>query len=386
MSATVMDGTASTVTDAVRLTGSGIGFDSVTVAYKGVTVLHDLTLKVEPGEIMALIGPSGSGKTTALRALAGFVRPARGRIRIGDADVTDLPPAARQIGMVVQNYALFPHMHVAENVAFGLRARRASKALITARVNEALRMVGMQDYNGRYPRELSGGQQQRVAIARALAIQPRVLLLDEPLSALDPPIRRVMLEELARLHRALPQLTVLYVTHDQTEALTLADRIAIMREGRLVAQGRSQALYREPPNRFAAEFLGRANLLPVTVAAESRERLVEVMLGHIRLLAMAPRVRLAGVSRLLCVRPHAVALAPNGAPELPATGQNQLNCIVRSVQWQGDQHGIELEVQGHAMRLVCLPLREPPLPGDRVTIGFLAQDATLIPAETGPDG
>jgi 2-aminoethylphosphonate transport system ATP-binding protein len=164
---------------------------------------------------------------------------------------------------VVQNYALFPHMRVDENVGFGLRARRAAATLVRARVAEALAMVGMDAYAGRYPRQLSGGQQQRVAIARALAIRPRVLLLDEPLSALDAQIRRSMLGKLARLHRELPHLTVLYVTHDQTEALTLADRIAILRSGRMVAEGSAQMLYREPPNRFAAEFLGRADLLPV---------------------------------------------------------------------------------------------------------------------------
>src|SRR5579875_1542780 len=247
--------------------GSGITFDGVTVAYGRLVVLDSLRLTVEPGEIMALIGPSGSAKTTALRAVAGFVRPASGRIRIGERDVTDLPPHARDIGMVVQNYALFPHMRVDDNVAFGLRARHAPEETVKERVAECLRMVGMQAYTRRYPRELSGGQQQRVAIARALAIRPQVLLLDEPLSALDAQIRRSMLDELARLHRALPHLTVLYVTHDQVEALTLADRIAIMRAGRLVAHGTSRTLYREPPNRFAAEFLGRANLLPAQVMA-----------------------------------------------------------------------------------------------------------------------
>src|SRR5215468_5510168 len=260
--------------------GVGIGFDGVTVAYRGQAVLKDLNLTVHPGEILAIIGPSGSGKTTALRAVAGFVRPTGGRIRIGERDVTDLPPYARGLGMVVQNYALFPHMKVEENVAFGLRARSAPESLVQERVKESLRMVGMSGFVGRYPRQLSGGQQQRIAIARALAIRPSVLLLDEPLSALDAQIRRNMLEELARLHRELPGLTILYVTHDQTEALTLADRIAIMRDGRLVAHGASRDLYREPPNRFTAEFLGRANLLTVRLEAlEEGGRLGRVRFG-----------------------------------------------------------------------------------------------------------
>ncbi len=256
--------------------GEGITFEGVTVAYKGTVVLDKFSLQIQRGEIMALIGPSGSGKTTALRAVAGFVRPVAGRVKIGETDVTDLAPYARGIGMVVQNYALFPHMRIEENVAFGLKAQKASPDLIAERVKECLRLVGMSGYIGRFPRELSGGQQQRVAIARALAIQPRVLLLDEPLSALDAQIRRSMVEELAKLHRDLPNLTVLYVTHDQSEALTLADRIAIMKDGRLSAFGPSTELYGRPPNRFTAEFLGRANLLPVRVEGPADDDLVRV--------------------------------------------------------------------------------------------------------------
>jgi len=361
---------------AVAAPGSGIGFEDVTVAYKGSVALDSLCLSVEPGEIMAVIGPSGCGKTTALRALAGFVRPVAGRLRIGEVDVTDLPPHARDIGMVVQNYALFPHMRVADNVAFGLHARRAPDALVRQQVETCLAMVGMAEYAGRYPRQLSGGQQQRVAIARALAIRPRVLLLDEPLSALDAQIRRSMLGELARLHRELPSLTVLYVTHDQTEALTLADRIAIMRGGKLMAEGRSQMLYRNPPNRFAAEFLGRANLLPVQVEQAGTETgLVSVRLGDSRLRAMAPRERLPGAEALLCVRPHAVTLTRSGIDD------NALACTVRGVQWQGDLHSIELDALGVPLRMVCMPLRDPPSPGTPVTLHFPPDEATLIPAD-----
>ncbi|MEU9541375.1 ATP-binding cassette domain-containing protein [Streptomyces mirabilis] len=190
--------------------GSGIRFDRVSVAYDGTTVLDSLDLTVEPGEVMALLGPSGSGKTTALRAVAGFVRPASGRVFIGDRDVTALPPHRRGVGMVVQQYALFPHMRVEDNVAFGLRAQKVAKGEIRGRVAEALEMTGMAAYARRHPRELSGGQQQRVAIARALAIRPGVLLLDEPLSALDAQLRSGMLAELARLHRELPDMSILY--------------------------------------------------------------------------------------------------------------------------------------------------------------------------------
>ena len=354
--------------------GSGIGFDGVTVAYKGAVALSALSLDIEPGEIMAIIGPSGCGKTTALRAVAGFVRPVAGRVRIGDLDVTDLPPYARDIGMVVQNYALFPHMRVDENVAFGLRARRASRAVIDERVRDCLRLVGMSEYARRYPRQLSGGQQQRVAIARALAIRPRVLLLDEPLSALDAQIRRSMLDELARLHRDLPHLTVLYVTHDQIEALTLADRIAIMRGGKLVPHGSSQRLYQEPPNRFAAEFLGRANLLPVEVQ-DTADAIALVRVGEALVRARMPHGRPAGGARL-CVRPHALSFTSEER-------ENSFVATVRDIVWQGDLHSIELDVFGAIVRLVCTPLREPPLPGSAVRVHFATDDATLIADETG---
>ena len=352
---------------------SGIHFDSVSVAYKGVTVLDSLSLTVEPGEIVAIIGPSGSGKTTALRAVAGFVRPTQGRIRIGSRDVTDLPPYERGIGMVVQNYALFPHMRVEENVAFGLNARRTPKDEIAGQVRECLRMVGMSDFARRYPRELSGGQQQRVAIARALAIRPEVLLLDEPLSALDAQIRRNMLDELARLHRELPSLTVLYVTHDQTEALTLADRIAVMRDGKLVSYGPSQDLYRRPPNRFTAEFLGRANLLPVKLGAvHSDSRFARVHFGSTELWVQRHAELDVGAEALLCIRPHEVTLQPvNGAG-------NRIEGVVRSVVWQGDMHSIAFDVDATQLRLTCPPMGEPPQPGERIAIHFAAEHAVLI--------
>lgn len=194
---------------------SGIQLDRVSVSYRGTEVLKPLSLTIAPGEVLALIGPSGSGKTTVLRAIAGFVQPSAGRIAIGDVDVTDVPPYERGLGMVVQNYALFPHMRVEDNVAFGLRAQGKPRGLTAERVEEALAIVGMSAYAKRYPSQLSGGQQQRVAIARAIAVRPKVLLLDEPLSALDAQIRHSMVEEIARLHRELPDLTILYVTHDQ---------------------------------------------------------------------------------------------------------------------------------------------------------------------------
>ena len=354
----------------------GIGYEGVAVSYKGTTVLSDFTLAVRPGEIMALIGPSGSGKTTALRVTAGFVRPTRGRVHIGGRDVTDLPPYARSIGMVVQNYALFPHMPAYENVAFGLRVRRTPEAAIREQVGACLRMVGMEAFAKRYPRELSGGQQQRVAIARALAIRPEVLLLDEPLSALDAQIRLSMLEELSRLHQNLPTLTVIYVTHDQAEALTLAERIGIMRDGRLVALGDCQGLYRRPPNRFAAEFLGRANLLPVTVEAEDAANgLARVRFGAAALLVRQSPTAAVGQASLLCIRPHDLRLTP------PSPFANSLTARITEVRWKGDLHDIGFEMEGHKLRLTAAPLHTPPEQGTLVNIYFAPDDATLIPEE-----
>jgi 2-aminoethylphosphonate transport system ATP-binding protein len=346
----------------------GIRFDGVSVAYHGHTVLDHLDLTVEPGEVMALLGPSGSGKTTALRAVAGFVRPAAGRVYIGGRDVTDLPPHQRGIGMVVQQYALFPHMRVEENVAFGLKARKAAKAEIPARVAEALEMTGMAAYARRYPRELSGGQQQRVAIARALAIRPDVLLLDEPLSALDARLRSDMLTELARLHRELPHVSMLYVTHDQVEALTLADRIAVMDRARLQDCGTPRELYRSPRTEFTASFVGNANLLPVTVRPDGAEG---VTLDGVPLdVPVADAV--PGATATLCVRPHLVGLGP---------GPNALTGRVTEVQWRGATHRLDVELpSGHRLKADVRELRETPALGDEVTLHFAREDAVLLAA------
>ncbi|MEU6823625.1 ABC transporter ATP-binding protein [Streptomyces atriruber] len=342
--------------------GSGIRFDRVSVAYDGNTVLDSLDLTVEPGEVMALLGPSGSGKTTALRAVAGFVRPVSGRVFIGERDVTGLPPHQRGIGMVVQQYALFPHMRVEDNVAFGMKAQKVAKGEIPGRVAEALEMTGMAAYAKRYPRELSGGQQQRVAIARALAIRPGVLLLDEPLSALDAQLRSGMLAELARLHRELPDVSILYVTHDQVEALTLADRIAVMDRARLQDCGTPQELYRAPRTEFTASFVGNANLLAVTVGPAG------VTLGGTELKVDTGGVA-AGVTATLCVRPHLVGLGE---------GPNALTGRVTEVQWRGATHRLYVEVGGERVKADVRELRTPPAIGDAVTVHFAPEDAVLL--------
>ena len=239
-----------------------VGLKDVSVTYGDTVALRDCSFEVARGETVALLGPSGSGKSTALKAIAGFEQVSAGTVTIDGRDVTRLSPAKRGIGIVVQSYALFPHMTVAKNVAFGLRSRGADRSTIAPRVAEVLGMVGMAEYADRLPRQLSGGQQQRVAIARALATRPNVVLLDEPLSALDAGMRKDMLGELQRLRAELPDVAMVYVTHDQSEALALADRVAIMRDARLEAIGTTESLFHRPPTRFTATFLGGADVLP----------------------------------------------------------------------------------------------------------------------------
>ncbi|MGD0090692.1 MAG: ABC transporter ATP-binding protein [Planctomycetota bacterium] len=243
--------------------------ENLSVTYGATRALDGVSLKLEPGEMFFLLGPSGCGKSTLLRAVAGFIEQFQGDIRIAGESLRGVPPHKRDFGMVFQNYALFPHLTVHGNVAFGLEARKAPAAQREARVAEALDMVGLAGFGARRPGELSGGQQQRVALARALVIRPRVLLLDEPLSNLDARLRWEMREEIRRIHRQT-KITTLYVTHDQKEALSLADRMAILRAGTVEALGAPRPLYHHPPTRFCADFLGDVNPLPGTLGSDGK--------------------------------------------------------------------------------------------------------------------
>jgi len=232
----------------------------------GKTVaINSLSLEIQDGEIMTLLGPSGCGKTTTLRCIAGLVPPDEGEIYLGDERVTDLPPERRGVGLVFQNYALWPHMTVYENLAFGLQLRKVPKDEIRRRIDDALAMVRLPGFEKRYPRQLSGGQQQRVALARALVIEPKLLLLDEPLSNLDAQLREEMRFEIRELQKKLG-ITSVYVTHDQAEALVLSDRIAILHEGKLVQVGSPKDIYDRPVNRFVAGFIGLTSFIQGTVA------------------------------------------------------------------------------------------------------------------------
>ena len=246
--------------------GHALGLSGLTKRYGDFTAVDDVSLEVGQGEFLTLLGPSGSGKTTILMAIAGFVAPSAGSILLDGRDITPLPPEKRNFGMVFQGYALFPHMTVAENVAFPLRVRGLSRADRERKVRAALDLVQLAAFAERLPRQLSGGQQQRVALARALVFDPALLLLDEPLSALDKKLRAELQEELKALHRRVGR-TFVNVTHDQEEALSLSDRIAILNHGKLVQQGAPGALYERPRTRFVADFLGKSNFLEGRVAS-----------------------------------------------------------------------------------------------------------------------
>jgi putative spermidine/putrescine transport system ATP-binding protein len=252
--------------------GVGVRLEGLTRRYGSVVALDGLDLDIPGGEFIALLGPSGCGKTTALRAIAGFDRPDAGRVLLEGRDITDVPANKRDMGMVFQAYSLFPNLTVAENVAFGLRVRRRAKSERSGRAAELLELVGLADRGDRYPHQLSGGQQQRVALARALAVAPQVLLLDEPLSALDAQVRVQLREEIRRIQLELG-ITTVFVTHDQAEALSVADRVGVMRAGRLEQIASPDELYERPATAFVAEFVGTMNRIPA--------RLVD---GHAELL------------------------------------------------------------------------------------------------------
>ncbi len=285
--------------------------------YADIWAVKDTNLEIEPGEFVSIVGPSGSGKTSLLTMIAGFEMPSAGTIRIGDKDVTPLPPNRRDIGMVFQKYALFPHLTVGQNIAFPLKMRRAlSGAPLKSRVEEILQLVQLSEYRDRYPNQLSGGQQQRVAVARALVFDPPVILMDEPLGALDKKLRETMQFELKRIQRRLGA-TVVYVTHDQDEALAMSDRVAVMRQGELQQIGTPAELYGKPANAFVADFIGVMNFVPGTyVGTESGKHIVQIA-EDFRL--KAPTVSDGGAIHLargasihLAIRPEHISLTPSG--------------------------------------------------------------------------
>jgi len=268
----------------------GVGLRGVSKSFGDVHAVVSLDLDVRPGEFFAMLGPSGSGKTTVLRLIAGFERADFGQIFLGDQEVTTQPPYERPVNTVFQDYALFPHMSIAQNVGYGLRTRKIPKAVIATKVAEALERVQLPDVAERMPHQLSGGQRQRIALARALILEPRVLLLDEPLGALDKQLRDEMQFELKRIQREVG-ITFIFVTHDQEEALTLSDRIAVFNEGRVEQVGTPAEVYESPKTRFVASFLGLSNLIPADIA--------KTLVGVDEMISIRPeRVRLVGMDHV----------------------------------------------------------------------------------------
>ncbi|NRB55080.1 MAG: ABC transporter ATP-binding protein [Salinicola sp.] len=311
----------------------GVSIRAVSKRYGRNIALDDVSLDIRPGEFVSLLGPSGSGKTTLLGALGGFVMPSSGTVHIGDRDVTWMPPHKRDIGVVFQSYALFPHMSVGDNVAFPLRARRQLKSGWADKVKRALAMVELDGYQDRSIAQLSGGQRQRVALARAIVFEPRLILMDEPLSALDKQLRETMQIELRQLHKKLGA-TVIYVTHDQREALTMSDRIAILKDGRLVQVDAPQTLYDSPQDAFVASFIGDSTLLPVTRLDDHHVQLGSQRLACARAVPNEARLYLAVQTEKLLID------TGNQLDE----AYNRLEASVREIVYQGDSLRLFLEL------------------------------------------
>jgi putative spermidine/putrescine transport system ATP-binding protein len=341
--------------------------------YGNFAALDNVSLDIKSGEFITLLGPSGSGKTTLLMVLAGFVRPDSGSVRFADREIVLLPPHKRDIGMVFQNYALFPHMTVAGNLAYPLKLRRFGKAEIVERVDRALDLVQLSGLGGRRVDELSGGQKQRVALARAVIFEPRILLMDEPLSALDKNLREQMQLEIRQLHDRLGMTTV-YVTHDQREALTMSDRIAVINEGRLQQVDRPQNLYDHPRTHFVADFIGESYSLPVEVR-DGRATLFGKALH-----TSGPVNGLDGKS-FLVLRPEKLVILSGPADE----ATNEVVGRIRHNVFHGDSIMSYVTAANNCEIAVRRPYSASetlPEPGTEVRLGFRAEDTIIVPKDT----
>ena len=346
---------------------ASVSVANVTKRFGPVAALDDVSIEFADGGFYGLLGPSGSGKTTLLRAIAGFEYPDAGAILIGGEKVERLPPEKRDIGLMFQSYALFPNMSVFDNVAFGLKVRGVSGAEVKRRVHEALALVRLTEHDRRRPHQLSGGQRQRVALARATVIRPRVLLLDEPLSALDKALRTGMQVELKRIQREIG-ITTIFVTHDQEEALTMSDRIGVLRDGRLVQEGAPRDIYDRPKTAFAATFLGEANLLS-GMAEDGRVRLGDGALVETAEAAPAGPVTVA-------VRPERIVIAP---AEGAAGGINDLPGRVTEVIFAGSSVSYLVARDEETIKVFTQNTGGAPLPeGTPVRLTFKPSDAVIV--------
>ena len=318
------------------MAGGRVELISLTKRFTEVAV-DSIDLTISSGEFFSLLGPSGCGKTTTLRLIAGFEQPTAGRILLDDVDVSSVPPHKRNVNTVFQSYALFPFLTVFDNVAFGLRNRRVDKKETARRVNEALDLVHLRPFAKRRPGQLSGGQQQRVALARALVLQPAVLLLDEPLGALDAKLRRSLKVELKALQEQVG-ITFLYVTHDQEEALTMSDRLAVMRDGKIVQLGVPHEVYEEPADTYVADFLGVSNLMPVDVISHGPGQSCEVKLGEYKLLVEHGGAAVPDRAHAV-IRPERVRVEDFGSP-----GPNRIPAMVERLVYLGSSTQVILRL------------------------------------------
>lgn len=337
-----------------------------------VVAVQDVNLEIQEGELITLLGPSGCGKTTTLRMVAGFEFPSAGRIVLDGQEINSLPPHKRDMSMVFQSYALFPHLTVFENVAYGLNVQRLNKKTIAERVGRVLDLVHLQGYGDRAPGQLSGGQQQRVALARALVMEPKVLLMDEPLSNLDAKLREEMRTEIRRIQREL-NITSVYVTHDQIEAMTLSDRIVIMNEGLIEQVGTPVEIYRFPNSRFVANFIGRANFLDGTVLAQQDSNVTIKSLGETVNLSNVKHQFREGESATLIVRPEMIQIRKNGG---------LYQGTIRQAVYLGDMIEYTVDVGGVAILGTETDPHVTELfpEGERVTLDFAQDRIQVLPA------
>ncbi|OBZ94830.1 sugar ABC transporter substrate-binding protein [Pararhizobium polonicum] len=341
-------------------------FQNIKKQFGSFTAIHDLSLTIEPGQLVTLLGPSGCGKTTTLRMLAGLEHPTSGKILIGGKDVTMLPANERDVSMVFQSYALFPHMSSLDNVAYGLESSGLKKKEARERAEEGLKLVGLGGMGGRLPAELSGGQQQRVAVARALVLEPQVLLLDEPLSNLDARLRRQVRTEIRDLQQRLG-FTAVYVTHDQDEALAVSDRIVIMKDGVIAQEGSPRDLYEAPASAFIADFMGEANVVPCDVIS------VEGADATIRIGALEHRVPSRNAKpgpAKLAVRPNSITLEPASGAAFP--GQ------ITHAAYLGDHVEYEVETSTGRLFVVDPAVERALAPATEVAVGFKGRGIAII--------